>query len=129
MRRAAALLVCVCALPRSFAAEEESVSSSSSSSCGRTWSSPRHSTIDQALIFALCQPSQASAAALPYLRPPRHADGFFGQVNSFSQQLLSHLYAGEALPPGGLHKHIYEAKLGVTCEDHGVGENTMQLAT
>ena len=50
MPRAAGLLVCVCLLPSSFAAEEEGAASSPSS-CGRTWSSPRHATIDQGVFL------------------------------------------------------------------------------
>ena len=103
----------------SVASADDDAPAATPSACGRTWSSPRHHNpmssnphnhkgeVEHALIFSLCQPS--STASLPYLRPSS-ANGFFGQLNSFAQQLFDRMYAGDGVPGGHLHKHIYETK-------------------
>ena len=64
--------------------------------CGRTFSSPRHNLIDQALIYTLCDPSPTAAAALPFLRAPKSSSvGFFGHLNTWLQQVYDHVYVGE----------------------------------
>lgn len=80
--------------------------------CGKTFSSPRHGVLDQALIYSLCEPPTGAAAALPYLRTTTTTTSFFGALNSFVQQIFDHLTAGEGVPQGNLHKHVYLGKLG-----------------